>query len=213
MVEGPSFRVAIVDDDRLLRRHLELLLTAIGHRVVGEGTWGQEAVTLAREVRPDVLVLDVAMPDMDGIEAARIIQREYPTPIVIVSGSERQSTVLAAAEAGVGAYVVKPATQDELARAIWIAHARHADLMQIRRLLEEADVRNAELAALLAEVQTLQEIVPMCMYCHKVRDDRGFWQRVESYIRRRSGVDISHGICPECRTERFPGVAWPPDMP
>jgi hypothetical protein len=98
----------------------------------------------------------------------------------------------------VGAYLVKPPNGPELARTMAIAEARFADLMELRRL-------NAELQAALDKVKVLSGLIPICAGCKKVRNDQGFWQQVESYLSAHSDATFSHGLCPDCIKEYFPG--------
>jgi YesN/AraC family two-component response regulator len=143
--------------------------------------------------------MDLEMPGMDGVEATRLIQERYPTPVVALTAYETEALVARAAAVGVGAYLVKPPDARELDRAIRIAIARFEDLMELRRL-------NAELEAALAQVKTLSGLLPICASCKKIRDDRGYWQRVEVYIRDHSDADFTHGICPDCAMQLYPQV-------
>jgi CheY-like chemotaxis protein len=152
---------------------------------------------MTRELRPDVVVMDIAMPELDGIAAATTIQIECPTPVVILSAHADAQLVAQATAAGVGAFVVKPPRADELERAITIAIARHADLMELRRL-------NTALQQSLAETKTLSGLLPICCGCKKIRDDSGYWNEVEAYISKRTDANFSHGYCPKCLHKYFP---------
>ena len=129
-----SVRVLIVDDDALVSAMIQNHLEALGHTVIGEAANGQQGIELARELQPDVILMDLKMPQMDGIEASRHIQECCPTPVVILTAFESPDLVRDASKAGVGAYLVKPASARELERAITIARARFQDLMELRRL-------------------------------------------------------------------------------
>ena len=137
-------RVLIAEDETIIRLDLRGLLEDAGLEVCGEARDGEEAVRLARETRPDVALLDVKMPRLDGIEAARRILDERPIPIVMVTAYGEQDLVARAVEAGVFGYLVKPFRETDLLPAIATARARHEELVALR---EEADSLAEALAA------------------------------------------------------------------
>ena len=112
--------------------------------VVGEARDGEEAVALARELEPDLAIMDVKMPKLDGIEAARRIIAERPIPIVLLTAYGQEELVSRAVEAGVFGYLVKPFREADLLPAIQTARARHDELAAVR---EEADSLSEALAA------------------------------------------------------------------
>src|SRR5438034_6563307 len=120
------------------------MLEAVGFEVCAEARDGEEAVRLAREAQPDIALLDVKMPRLDGIEAARRILDERPIPIVMVTAYGERDVVSRAVEAGVFGYLVKPFRETDLLPAIETARARHEDLSALR---EEADSLAEALAA------------------------------------------------------------------
>lgn len=137
-------RVLIAEDETIIRIDLRGLLEAAGLEVCAEARDGEEAVELARETKPDVALLDVKMPRLDGIEAARRILDERPIPIVMVTAYGEQELVSRAVEAGVFGYLVKPFRESDLLPAIETARARHEEL---RALRAEADSLADALAA------------------------------------------------------------------
>jgi AmiR/NasT family two-component response regulator len=120
-------RILIAEDETLIRLDLRGMLEAAGHEVVGEARTGVEAVTLARALEPDLAVLDVKMPELDGIEAARRILAERPLPVVVLTAYGDDRLVARAVRAGVYAYVVKPFREQDLLPAVATAFARHAE--------------------------------------------------------------------------------------
>src|SRR6266404_5637247 len=116
-----ALRILIADDDGLTLLVIRKILVSMGHTVVGEAGDGQQAVTLARETSPDLIILDIRMPKMDGLEAARLIQSQRPTPIIILSAHTESGLGSEAAGAGVNAYLVKPFTGEQLKPAIELA--------------------------------------------------------------------------------------------
>ncbi len=134
-------RVIIADDESLIRMDLREMLTNQGYLVVGEVADGRSAVNQARELRPDILIMDVKMPDMDGIEAAKTLTEERIAPVVLLSAYSQRDLVQRAREAGVVAYLVKPYREEELAPAIEVALARFQEFKEL-----EAQVTDLQLA-------------------------------------------------------------------
>ena len=137
-------RVLVAEDETIIRLDLRDLLERAGFDVVAEARDGLEAVELARAERPDVAIMDVKMPRLDGIEAARRILDERPIPIVMLTAYGQEELVSRAVEAGVFGYLVKPFRESDLLPAIRTARARHEELVALR---EEADSLAEALAA------------------------------------------------------------------
>lgn len=134
-------RIVIADDESLIRMDLREMLTNLGYLVVGEVGDGRSAVNLARELRPDLVIMDIKMPDMDGIEAARILTEERIAPVVLLSAYSQQDLVARAREAGVTAYLVKPIREADLAPAIEVALARFREFLEMQK--QVADLQEA----------------------------------------------------------------------
>jgi response regulator NasT len=137
-------RVLIAEDETIIRLDLRGLLEGAGHEVCAEARDGEEAVALAREYTPDVAILDVKMPKLDGIDAARRILDERPIPIVMLTAYGQEELVSRAVEAGVFGYLVKPFRESDLLPAIATARARYEELETLR---EEAESLGEALAA------------------------------------------------------------------
>jgi response regulator NasT len=129
-------RVVIADDESIICMDLREMLSNLGYLVVGEAGDGRSAVNLARELRPDVVLMDIKMPDMDGIEAARILTEERVAPVVLLTAFSQRDLVERAKEAGVVGYLVKPIQEADLAPAIEIALSR---FQEFRELEKEVD--------------------------------------------------------------------------
>ncbi len=130
-------RVIIADDESVIRMDLREALTNLGYLVVGEAADGRSAVNQARELRPDVVIMDIKMPDMDGIEAAKILTEERIAPVVLLSAYSQRDLVQRAREAGVVAYLVKPYREEELSPAIEVALARFAEFQDLHRQVSD----------------------------------------------------------------------------
>jgi nitrate/nitrite-specific signal transduction histidine kinase len=135
MMDHRNVRVLIAEDDRPVSQMVRITLEEeLGYDVVGEATSGFQAIEMARRVRPDVILMDIKMPDMDGIEAIPQILASCPTPVVILTAYDAPELVRRASAAGAGAYLVKPPDAREMERAITIAMARFDDIMELRHL-------------------------------------------------------------------------------
>lgn len=197
MLLDKAIKILVAEDDYLVSEEIIRSLRVQGYINIMEAADGEEAFEKTCSLRPDIVLMDIKMPKLDGIGAARKILECCPTPVVILTAFESQDYLQGAAEAGVGAYLTKPPRPGELERSISIALARHADMMELRRL-------NRELEQALNKVKTLSGFLPICASCKKIRDDKGYWQQIESYIRDHSEAEFSHGICPECAKKLYP---------
>ncbi len=126
-------RVIIADDESIIRMDLREMLTNLGYLVVGEVGDGQSAVNLARELRPDIVIMDIKMPDMDGIEAASILTKERIAPVLLLTAFSQKDLVDRATEAGVAGYIVKPFRESDLGPAIEVALARFNEFRTLEK--------------------------------------------------------------------------------
>ena len=198
-----SARVLIVEDDVLVCEMVHSVLEQAGYTVVGEASCGSEAMEAVALLKPDVVLMDVALPDFDGIEITRRINETCPTPVVILTAYETPELIDKASRAGAGAYLVKPPRAHEIDRAIVIARSRFNDIMGLRLLNETLQARNRELEEALSTIKTLRGLVPICAHCKNIRDDHGYWQSVERYITNHSEAQFSHGLCPACAKKYY----------
>ena len=199
MAKEHALRVLVAEDDFLVSKEICRIVEKLGHQVVAKAANGEQAVELAAEHSPDVALMDIRMPKLDGIGAAARLQEESPLPVVILTAHESADFVEQASEAGVGAFLTKPPRAEELSRALVIAVARHKDLMKLRKL-------NKDLERSLAEIKVLRGMLPICAICKRIRNDDGFWEQVEVYFRENSEVEFTHGLCPECVREHYTDV-------
>ena len=115
-------RIVIADDESIIRMDLREMLTGLGYLVVAEAGDGVTAVNVAREVRPELVIMDIKMPEMDGIEAARILTEERIAPVLLLTAFSQQELVRRAGEAGVVGYLVKPFGETDLAHRLAAVH-------------------------------------------------------------------------------------------
>jgi len=136
-----KLRALIADDESVIRMDVREMLTEAGHQVVAEAATGDEAVAKARSERPDIAIVDIKMPGMDGIEAARVMIEEEICPVVLLTAYDDPELVARAKEAGVFGYVTKPFEERDLFPAIEIARSRYEEIRGLRQQvssLEEA---------------------------------------------------------------------------
>lgn len=123
-----KLKVVIADDEALIRLDISEMLTEAGYEVIGEGSNGKEALDLVRNLKPDLVILDVQMPVMDGIEAASVINEEMLAPVLLLTAFSQLDIVEKAKKAGVLAYIVKPVREEQLFPAIEIAVSRFKEI-------------------------------------------------------------------------------------
>lgn len=190
-------RVVIADDESIIRMDLKEMLTTLGYLVVGEAGDGISAVNLARELRPELVIMDIKMPDLDGIAAAKILTEERIAPVLLLTAFSQQELVEGAKEAGVVGYVVKPFRESELIPAIEIALARFKEfrslekeasnlreILEARKLVERAkgvlmDQQGLKEAEAFRKIQKLsmntrksmREIAEAILLAHEVGKD------------------------------------------
>ncbi len=146
--KGQGLRVLIAEDDFLVSEMIEGELVDAGYEIVGKAANGIRAVELTLSLEPDIVLMDIRMPEMTGLEATRQIMDCCPTPVIILTAYENIDMVENAGDAGVGAYLNKPLDAQELEKAILIARARFNDIKELKeknRQLEEADKVNKNL--------------------------------------------------------------------
>ena len=187
-------RILVADDDLVSLRVLQKLLEKWGHETVvaRDGTEAWQALT--RPEAPRMAILDWMMPGMDGptiCRRARTVASAHAAYLILLTARIDSIDIVAGLDAGANNYVTKPFHPAEL-RARLRVGARVLDLQS--RLAER--VRELEIA--LKQVKQLRGLLPICMYCKKIRNDGDYWQQVEAYISDHTGAEFSHGICPEC---------------
>jgi response regulator NasT len=139
-----TLRILIAEDDPLVAVTLQDQLRELDHDVVAVASDGEEAITLTREMQPDLALLDIKMPNRDGISAAQVIHGEQHIPIVMLTAYSDRSLVLRAAEAGVLTYLLKPVALNELSAALKLAIARHREQALLEQEVAKLEDQLAE---------------------------------------------------------------------
>jgi len=186
-------RILVVEDDQLVAIDICTRLEALGfYDVAGRATTGKEAVEMAAQLKPDLVLMDIVLKDeMDGIEAAGIIHSKYDLPVVYLTAYTDEEFLKRAKITVPFGYILKPFNARELHTTIEMALYRHRADTEREKLI-------SELKEALAQVKTLRGCLPICATCKKIRDDKGYWTRIEQYIMDHTDADFTHGICPDC---------------
>ncbi len=212
MKREKPIRVLIAEDEFLVGKEITRILKDIGYEQIGIAQNGEKAVEMTRSLHPDIVLMDIKMPKLDGLQAARQILEACPTPVIILTAHESKEFFKKASETGVVAYITKPPSKIEIERAVTIALARHQDLLELQHLNRDLKSHKEELEKKLAEIKTLKGLLPICAKCKKIRDDKGYWNLIETYIEQHSEAFFSHGMCPNCSEELYGDQDWYIDM-
>ncbi len=174
--KGQSLRIIIADDEAVIRMGLRAMLRSLGHKVVATARTGAEAIEKVRQFQPDLLLLDIKMPEMDGLTAARMLSEEAPLPIVMLTAYSQKELVEQAVESLVMGYLVKPVDEANLAPAIEIAVARF-------EALHSAAKKAAQLKKSLSDREAVAEAKKILMSQGMSEDEA--YHHLQSTARRR----------------------------
>ena len=186
-------KILVAEDEPVSRRLLEATLVSSGYDVasVSDGAYAWDLLQRERDIR--LAVLDWMMPEMDGIEVCRQLRQrtgDY-VYIILLTAKDRKEDVVAGLEAGADDYITKPCDPQEL-------HSRIRAGERIVNLKSGLEQKVSELEEALAHVKRLQGLLPICMHCKKIRDDKDTWHRLENYIQEHSEAMFTHSLCQEC---------------
>ena len=166
-------RIVIADNESIIRMDLKEMLEEAGHTVVGEAVNGQKAVELAKKYRPDLVIMDVKMPNMDGITAAKLISAEKLAPVLLLTAFSQKEILEKAKESGVLAYLVKPVKEANLFPAIEIALSRFGEMQELEKELE--DLKHS-----LETRKILDRAKGILMDAHHLNESEAF-RRIQQY--------------------------------
>ncbi len=193
-------RILVAEDDLTSRRMLVAVLQKGGYEVI-ETTNGAEALEcLQKSDAPNLAILDWMMPVMDGLSVVRRIREtNLPLPpyLILLTTKGEKADVVAGLESGADDYLPKPFDAGELRARVEVGR-RMLELQQ-RLATQIQDLHQA-----LEHIRTLQGILPICMHCKKIRNDKGYWEQLEGYISKHSHAEFTHGLCEECLEKFYP---------
>lgn len=189
-------RIVIADNESIIRMDLKELLEEAGHNVVGEAADGFKAVELARKYHPDLVIMDIKMPEMDGITAAKIISNEKLSPVLLLTAFSQKEIVEKAKDSGVLAYLVKPVKEANLFPAMEIALSRFKEFAELERELEE--VKNS-----LETRKVLDRAKGILMDAYNLTESEAY-RRIQQYsmAKRKSIRDVAAAIVESATRKR-----------
>ncbi len=186
-------KILTADDDPVSRRILQAVLTKWDHEVLVASN-GREAWETIRDEKVRLAILDWEMPELSGPEVCKRVRESdlggY-TFIILLTSRKGKDDLVAGLEAGADDFLTKPCDPNELKVRLKVG-------MRTLDLETRLAHRIVELEEALDKINRLEELLPICAYCKKVRDDQNYWHQVETYISKRSQTKFSHGICPDC---------------
>ncbi len=203
---GENFKILVVDDDPETLLLTSMILEKAGYEVL-EASTGEQSLQVVRTQRPDLILLDVMLPDISGMDVSRQIKADADlrdTFIILLSGVQVSSEYQAdGLNVGVEGYITRPVSNKELLARVRamerIKRAEDALREKEKELMESVTA----LKGALAQIKTLQGLIPICASCKKIRDDRGYWNQLEIYITQHTDAVFTHGICPDCAAKEL----------
>lgn len=201
--EVRGMEILVAEDDKTSRRLLEVSLARSGYGVVAVEDGREAWEILQKPDPPRLVILDWMMPGRDGIDVCRELrsqQRDAYIYVMLVTTKTRVEDIVAGLEAGADDYLTKPYDPHEL-------RCRVSNGARVLALQAELAGKIGELEHALTHVEQLQGLLPICMYCKKIRDDQDSWHRLETYIENNSRAMFSHSLCADCREEHYPALS------
>jgi PleD family two-component response regulator len=199
MAMNSDIKILIVDDDPDPLFATVRIIKSAGYEVLTAST-ADHCMEIVKNKRPDLILLDVILPDADGQALCRQIKEDPALQIiyvVLISGTKTDSTEQAdGLEVGADGYIARPITNREQL-------ARVNAMVRIIKAERERDRLIVQLEEALARVKKLSGLLPICAGCKKIRDDKGYWNQIEPYLKEHSDAIMSHGICPECAKKYY----------
>jgi AmiR/NasT family two-component response regulator len=190
-------RILVIEDEAIVAADIQDRLETLGYEVAGWGTTGAEALELARSSKPDLVLMDIMLKGpMNGIQAAHLVRVELSLPVIFLTANSDEAVLEQAKISEPFAYLLKPFEERQLRTNIEMALYKSRMERERERLMKE-------LQDAIATIKTLSGLLPICAWCKSVRDDSGYWMRVEQYVEAHSQATFSHSVCPECTNRYF----------
>jgi DNA-binding NtrC family response regulator len=191
MKPGPM-RILLIEDNLADTRYLTELLLEDNHKAdltVRERL--SDSMGFLADNACDIVLLDLNLPDSNGMETFDRLHQQYPgIPTIILTGVGDRELAVSAIKKGAQDFLVKGQFDHQL-------------LVRVMHYSTERQKLLNKLEQKIEEINTLKGLLPICSYCKKIRDDKGYWESLEVYIGDRSGAEFSHGICPDCAKKQY----------
>ncbi len=196
-------KILIAEDDAISRKLLEANLKKWGHEIESTSDGLEAWQILQREDSPRMAILDWMMPEIDGVELCkrvRGLEKKSYTYIILLTAKRHLDDIVKGLSLGADDYVTKPFNSLELKSRV--KSGERIINLELKLADKIADLQDA-----LDHVKQLQGLLPICMFCKKIRDDSNTWNNLEEYIEEHSGAMFSHSLCRECRDKHYPELA------
>ncbi len=200
-------KIMIVEDEVIFGIDLIEKLKTLGYQPDPNVIrYGEDVMDVARKTKPNLILMDINLKGkMDGIQAAVSIQDNFDIPVIFLTAFSDRETLKNAKKAVPYAFLKKPIKLEDLKIALEISLYK-ADM---EKQLKEKVI---ELQEALDNNKTLKGLIPICAKCKNIRDDKGYWNKLESYIQNHSEALFSHSMCPNCMDESYGGEDWYVEM-
>lgn len=194
-----DMKVLIVDD---IQENIDILVTIMESEnyKVATATNGHAALEIASDFHPDLVLLDVVMDGIDGFETCRQLKEKdfgNDVPVIFITVRKEANDIAKGFLCGGVDYLTRPFLEEEVC-------ARVRTHLHLRALMKEQKNLILELQEAIDRVKTLSGLLPICAWCNKIKDDSGYWHKVEAYIRDHSEANFTHCLCPKCKDKFFP---------
>ena len=195
-------KILIVEDEYIIANDIQNSLESMGYDVCGMAASGKKAINAAQEFKPDLILMDIMLKgEMDGVTAARIIKDQFDISVIYLSAYSDKDILNRAKGTLPFGYLIKPFKDRELRAAIEIALYKDRTEKEKARLIRK-------LSDALEKIKVLSGLIPICSQCKKIRDDKGYWKQVDTYVQQHSEATFSHSICPDCTDELYGDEDW-----
>ncbi len=193
-----TVKILIVEDEGIVALSIANDLERLGYVVTGICDSGEKALESIGTVPPGLVLMDIKLAGvLDGIETAGIVSAMHDLPVIFLTAHSEEGMLSRAGESDPYGYIVKPFDTRDLQIGIKMALYKHQADRKRKQLTEE-------LRKSLESVKLLTGLLPICMHCKKIRNDKGYWQAIEHYISQHSEVEFSHGVCDDCMKQQYP---------
>lgn len=215
-----NMTILIVDDDPITQKLIKGILEKKSYNKILVSNSGELALDLIKNDPPDLILLDIFMPGIEGYEVCKRVRADKATahiPIIMITGGAVQAdeAIKKSFKAGATDFITKPIRAIEFLARIksGLTSKKNHDLLmdeleKTRKTEKEKENLIKKLEQALSDIKVLKGIVPICSNCKKIRDDKGYWNKLESYIQENSEAEFSHGICPECSDKLYRHEDW-----
>ena len=185
-------KILVVEDEAIVAADIAASLEEMGYDLASVAYTGEDAVRLVEAEKPDLVLMDIMLGSgINGIEAAEAMKKKGNVPVIFITAYSDEDILNKAKLTEPSSYIVKPISSRDLRISIEMALYRHKMESEREQILK--DLREA-----LSQIKTLKGLLPICAWCKKIRNDRGYWNSLEQYLEEHTDATFTHGICPDC---------------